>query len=49
MAERAERIGAALDVLSTPGRGTSVVLTLPLPARAQPVEAEARSGVATLH
>ena len=35
MAERAERIGAALDVLSTPGRGTSVVLTLPLPARAR--------------
>ncbi len=49
MAERAERIGAALDVLSTPGRGTSVVLTLPLPARAQPVEAEARPDVATLH
>ena len=49
MAERAERIGAALDVLSTPGRGTSVVLTLPLPARAQPVEAEARPDMATLH
>ncbi len=29
MAERAERIGAALDVVSTPGGGTSVVLTLP--------------------
>ena len=29
MAERAERLGAQLDVLSTPGRGTSVVLTLP--------------------
>ncbi len=29
MAERAERLGAHLDVLSTPGRGTSVVLTLP--------------------
>ena len=28
MAERAERIGASLDVLSTPGRGTSIVLTL---------------------
>jgi two-component system nitrate/nitrite sensor histidine kinase NarX len=49
MAERAERIGAALDVLSTPGRGTSIVLTLPLPARAQPVEAAARSQAATLH
>ena len=29
MSERAERIGASLDVLSTPGRGTSVILTLP--------------------
>jgi two-component system, NarL family, nitrate/nitrite sensor histidine kinase NarX len=29
MAERAERLGALLDVVSTPGRGTSVVLTLP--------------------
>ena len=29
MAERAERIGATLDVVSTPGRGTSIVLTLP--------------------
>jgi two-component system nitrate/nitrite sensor histidine kinase NarX len=28
MAERAERIGATLEVLSTPGRGTSVVLEL---------------------
>jgi two-component system nitrate/nitrite sensor histidine kinase NarX len=28
MAERAERIGASVDVLSTPGRGTSIVLTL---------------------
>jgi two-component system, NarL family, nitrate/nitrite sensor histidine kinase NarX len=31
MAERAERLGARLEVLSTPGRGTSVVLTLPQP------------------
>ena len=49
MTERAERIGAELEVLSTPGRGTSVVLTLPLPARAQPVEAEARPSIATVH
>ncbi len=28
MAERAERIGATLDVISTPGRGSSVVLEL---------------------
>lgn len=34
MAERAERIGANLDVISTPGRGTSIVLTLPPGARA---------------
>ncbi|MBP6813417.1 MAG: type IV pili methyl-accepting chemotaxis transducer N-terminal domain-containing protein [Burkholderiaceae bacterium] len=33
MVERAERLGARLDVLSTPGQGTSVVLTLPSPAR----------------
>ena len=35
MAERAERLGAQLDVLPTPGRGTSIVLTLPALARAQ--------------
>jgi len=29
MAERAERIGATLETISTPGRGTSVVLELP--------------------
>jgi two-component system nitrate/nitrite sensor histidine kinase NarX len=36
MSERAERIGATLDVVSTPGRGTSIVLTLP-PQPAGPV------------
>jgi two-component system nitrate/nitrite sensor histidine kinase NarX len=30
MAERAERLGAQLDVMSSAGRGTSVVLTLPM-------------------
>lgn len=35
MAERAERIGATLDCYSTPGRGTSVVLTLPAQAAPQ--------------
>jgi two-component system nitrate/nitrite sensor histidine kinase NarX len=30
MRERAERIGATLDVPSVPGRGTSVILTLPM-------------------
>jgi two-component system nitrate/nitrite sensor histidine kinase NarX len=34
MAERAERLGAHLEVLSTIGRGTSVVLTLPSTQRA---------------
>lgn len=29
MAERAEKLGAQFEVLSSPGRGTSVVLTLP--------------------
>jgi nitrate/nitrite-specific signal transduction histidine kinase len=28
MNERAERIGASLEVISTPGRGTSVILVL---------------------
>jgi two-component system nitrate/nitrite sensor histidine kinase NarX len=32
MGERAERIGARLEVISTPGRGSSVVLTLPASA-----------------
>lgn len=43
MRERAERIGASLEVLSTPGRGTSVILTLaPLRSAApEPVRAEA--------
>ncbi|MBN8492787.1 MAG: type IV pili methyl-accepting chemotaxis transducer N-terminal domain-containing protein [Burkholderiales bacterium] len=45
MAERAERIGATLELLSTPGRGSSMVLTLPpavLPATAPaPEEAAA--------
>ncbi len=44
MAERAARIGAALDVVSTPGRGTSIVLTLPPPATAQAPDAAAPAG-----
>jgi len=40
MAERAERLGAVLEVLSTPARGTSVVLTLPaVPGVATPAGA----------
>jgi two-component system nitrate/nitrite sensor histidine kinase NarX len=32
MTERAQRIGADLDVISTPGHGSSIILTLPPPA-----------------
>jgi len=32
MTERAQRIGAEIEVISTPGHGTSIILTLPLPA-----------------
>ncbi len=32
MAERAQRIGADLEVVSTPGHGSSVILSLPTPA-----------------
>lgn len=41
MAERAERIGATLDVVSTPGRGTSVVLTFAQPAVAPAADVSA--------
>ena len=33
MTERADKLGARFEVLSTPGRGTSIVLTLPVAAR----------------
>ncbi len=49
MRERAQRIGAQLDVLSTPGRGSSVILCLPAAQadRAVPVKNEtALAGVA---
>ena len=42
MAERAERIGASLEVLSALGRGTSVILTLPPRPRAAAAEPSAR-------
>jgi two-component system nitrate/nitrite sensor histidine kinase NarX len=32
MTERAQRIGATIEVLSTPSRGSSVILTLPTPS-----------------
>jgi two-component system nitrate/nitrite sensor histidine kinase NarX len=37
MSERAQRIGADLEVISTPGHGSSVILTLPLPADPMPL------------
>ena len=49
MAERAERIGAALEVLSRLGRGTSVMLTLPMAARAAGTAAASAAAVTTLH
>ncbi|MBX3606069.1 MAG: type IV pili methyl-accepting chemotaxis transducer N-terminal domain-containing protein [Piscinibacter sp.] len=41
MSERAARLGATLEVFSTPGRGTSVVLTLPPAADRHDALAEA--------
>jgi len=46
MAERAERLGAQLEVLSTPGRGSSVVLTLPAPPRAASTASTASTALA---
>jgi signal transduction histidine kinase len=49
MAERAERIGASLEVFSKPGHGTSVVLTLPLDANDRPrAEPGGKSNAASL-
>ncbi len=45
MAERAERLGAQLEVLGTPGRGTSVVLTLPPMPRNAAATATANAAV----
>ena len=47
MAERAEKIGGTLDVVSTPGRGTSIILTLPLSVPV-PVPMRAAEVAATL-
>ncbi len=44
MSERAERIGARLETVSTPGRGTSVILTLPALERAAPANHLAEAG-----
>jgi two-component system nitrate/nitrite sensor histidine kinase NarX len=48
MAERAERIGATLEVFSTPGHGTSVVLEL-APGAASRADPSGRAPVAALH
>ena len=37
MTERAQRMNAQLDVISTPGHGSSIILTLPLPAHPMPL------------
>ena len=42
MAERAQRLGASLDLHSRPGRGTSVVLTLPATRAASSPAAQAQ-------
>ncbi len=44
MTERAQRIGAHIDIVSTPSRGSSVILTLPSPAHPSTSNA-ARSGI----
>ena len=44
MKERAQRIGAELNVISTPGHGSTVVLTLPAPADPMPDEAPVPKG-----
>ena len=43
---RAERIGATLDVPSVPGRGTSVILTLPMPPSAAAATSKNRAPLA---
>jgi len=48
MAERAEKIGGTLDVVSTPERGTSIVLTLPQPVPVLSAVTDA-AGTATVH
>jgi nitrate/nitrite-specific signal transduction histidine kinase len=43
MTERAQRLGARLEVLSTPARGTSVVLTCRRPQSGHAIAAAGRS------
>jgi nitrate/nitrite-specific signal transduction histidine kinase len=39
MQERAQRVGARLELTSTPGAGTEVRVSMPLPATALPATA----------
>lgn len=49
MMERAQRIDAKLDVLSTPPHGSSIILTLPAPAHPMPTsQAQAPSSAPSL-
>ncbi len=47
MQERAQRIGAQLEVISAPGRGTSVILTLAPTPRAAATQAAGQEALAT--
>ncbi len=49
MAERAEKLGATLDILSRPGHGTSVVLTLPVTEDHLTVSAAPAASVIAVH
>lgn len=49
MAERAEKIGGTLDVVSTPGRGTSIILTFVPPVAALSTTMQTTAGVARLN
>jgi two-component system nitrate/nitrite sensor histidine kinase NarX len=40
MTERAQRVGATIEVISTPSRGSSVILTLPPPSHPSTTNAE---------
>ena len=48
MRERAQRIAATLEVISTPGHGCSVILALPAPAHPMPASINAARAGATL-
>jgi len=47
MSERARKIGATLDVVATPQRGSSVILTLPPPANPMPTAVASTAALAT--